>query len=65
MDYRSLNAYTIKNKFPLKIFDKIVDELAGVVIFNKLDFRSRFNQIRIKEGDEYKTAFQTHHGHYG
>lgn len=64
VDYRRLNAYTIKNKFPLPIFDEIVDELYGAAVFTKLDHRSGYHQIRMKEGEEYKTAFQTHHDHY-
>jgi hypothetical protein len=64
VDYRRLNAYTVKNRFPMPIFDEITDELNGAQVFSKLDHRSGYHQIRIKEGDEYKTAFQTHHGHY-
>lgn len=64
VDYRRLNAYTVKNKYPLPIFDEIVDELSGAALFTKLDHKSGYHQIRMKEGEEYKTAFQTHHGHY-
>jgi hypothetical protein len=64
VDYRKLNAYTVKNRYPMPIFEEIVDELQGASIFSKLDHRSGYHQIRIKEGDEYKIAFQTHHGHF-
>lgn len=53
VDYRRLNAYTVKNRFPMPIFDEITDELNGAQVFSKLDHRSGYHQIRIKEGDEY------------
>jgi hypothetical protein len=63
VDYRSLNAY-INNIYRMLVFDKITDELSGAKVFSKLDHHSGYHQIRIKEGDECETAFQTHHGHY-
>jgi hypothetical protein len=60
VDYRHLNAITVKNKHPLPIVDKLMDELAGAKWFTKLDFRSGYHQIRVAKADEIKTAFKTH-----
>jgi hypothetical protein len=64
VDYRRLNAITVKNKFPMPIIEEILDELAGTKYFTKLDMKSGYHQVRMKIEDEYKTAFKTHHGHY-
>jgi hypothetical protein len=64
VDYRCLNALTEKNKYPLPIVDELLDELAGAQFFTKLDLRSGYHQIRLVEGEEYKTAFKTHNGHW-
>ncbi|WVZ96162.1 hypothetical protein U9M48_041833 [Paspalum notatum var. saurae] len=64
VDYRYLNALTVRGKFPIPMFDEMMDELAGSSWFSTLDLNSGFHQIRLKAGEEPKTAFQTHFGHF-
>lgn len=64
VDFRRLNALTIKNKYPLSIIEELLEELQGATWFTTLDLCSGFHQIRMTEGDEYKTTFQRHSGHY-
>jgi hypothetical protein len=64
VDYRKLNDITMKNRFPMPLIDEILDELSGTKFFSSLDLKARYHQVRMKEGEEYKTAFKTHNGHY-
>lgn len=64
IDYRKLNLITIKYRYPLPLVPAALEQLRGATIFTKLDLRSAYNLIRIREGDEWKTAFVTPTGHY-
>ncbi|WVZ96210.1 LOW QUALITY PROTEIN: hypothetical protein U9M48_041877, partial [Paspalum notatum var. saurae] len=64
VDYRKLNALTIKNRFPMPVIEEILEELGQAKYFTKLDMKSGYHQVRMASQDEYKTAFKTHHGHY-
>uniref|UniRef100_A0A674MXQ5 Gypsy retrotransposon integrase-like protein 1 n=1 Tax=Takifugu rubripes TaxID=31033 RepID=A0A674MXQ5_TAKRU len=64
IDYRSLNEITIKNKYPLPLLDAAFAPLHRAKVFSKLDLRSAYHLVRIREGDEWKTAFNTPLGHF-
>jgi hypothetical protein len=59
IDYRPLNAVTVKNKYSLSCIDLQFDQLIGVQVFSKIDLRSGYHQIKIHEEDILKTAFST------
>lgn len=64
VDYRGLNKVTVKNRHPLPLITESLERLAEATIFTKLDIRDAYHRIRIKEGDEWKTAFRTRYGHF-
>ena len=64
VDFRTLNDITIKNRYPLLNISELQDRLAGAQYFTALDLRGAYNLIRMKEGEEWKTAFRTRYGLY-
>ena len=64
VDYRGLNAITIKNRYPLPLITEIMDRVTRANYFSKVDLKDAYHRLRIKVGDEWKTAFRTRYGHY-
>ncbi|GKC93887.1 putative reverse transcriptase domain-containing protein [Tanacetum coccineum] len=64
IDYRELNKLTVKNRYPLPRIDDLFDQLQGSSIYSKIDMRSGYHQLRVREQDFPKTAFRTRYGHY-
>ena len=64
IDYRQLNKVNVKNKYPLPRIDDLFDQMRGAKVFSKIDLRSGYHQVRIKDEDIHKTTFRTRYGHY-
>ncbi|XP_073121931.1 uncharacterized protein [Henckelia pumila] len=64
IDYRELNGVTVKNKYPLPRIEDLFDQFQGAFVFSKIDLRSGYHQLRVKESDVFKTAFRTCYGYY-
>jgi len=64
MDYHNLNDQTVKNNYPLPLITELIDNIGSKKVFTKMDLRWGFNNVRIKEGDEWKRAFTMHIGFF-
>ncbi|GKA11572.1 putative reverse transcriptase domain-containing protein, partial [Tanacetum coccineum] len=64
IDYRELNKLTIKNRYPLSRIDDLFDQLQGLSVYSKIDLRSGYHQLRVRDEDIPKTAFRTRYKHY-
>jgi hypothetical protein len=64
VDYRGLNALTVKNRYPLPLISETMDRLGGAKIFTQLDLRDAYHRMRIRAGDEWKTAWRSRYGHF-
>ena len=64
IDYRQLNRVTIKNRYPLSRIDDLFDQFRGVRVYSKIDLRTGYHQLRVKEADIPKTAFRMRYGHF-
>ncbi|GJY91629.1 putative reverse transcriptase domain-containing protein [Tanacetum coccineum] len=64
INYRELNKLTIKNRYPLAGINDLFDQLQGSSVYSKIDLRSGYHQLRVREEDISKTAFRTRYGHY-
>nr|GEV32946.1 putative reverse transcriptase domain-containing protein [Tanacetum cinerariifolium] len=65
IDYRVLNKMTMKNRCPLSRIDNLFDQLQGSSVYSKIDLRSNYHQLRVREEDNPKTAFRTRYNHHG
>ena len=63
IDYRQLNRVTIKNRYPLLRIDDLFGQLRGARVYSKIDFRTGYHQLRVREADMPKTAFRMRYGH--
>ena len=64
IDYRQLNRVTIKNRYPLPRIDDLFDQLRGARVYSKIDLRTGYHQLRVREADILKTTFRTRYGHF-
>ena len=64
IDYIQLNRVTIKNQYPLPRIDDLFDQLRGARVYSKIDLRTSYHQLRVRETDIHKTAFRTCYGHF-
>ncbi|GKD47822.1 putative reverse transcriptase domain-containing protein [Tanacetum coccineum] len=64
IDYRKLNKITVKNRYPLHRIDDLFDQLQGSSVYSKIDLRSGYHQLRVRDEDIPKTAFKTRYRHY-
>ena len=64
IDYRQLNRVTIKNRYPLPRIDDLFDQLRGARVYSKIDLRTGYHQLRVRDTDIPKTAFRTRYGHF-
>ena len=64
VDYRQLKKMTMKNKYPLPKIDDLFNQLKGASVFSKIDLRSGYHQLKIRDADVHKTVFRMRYGHY-
>ena len=64
IDYKQLNKFSLKNKYPLPRIDDLFDQMRGEKVFSNIDLRSGYHQVRVKDEDIHKTTFRTRYGHY-
>ena len=64
IEYRQLNRATIRNQYPLTCIDDLFDQLQGSRVYSKIDLRSSYHQLKVRENDVSKTAFRMRYGHY-